>query len=128
MIDQEKVIMMTRLAAYEQREEKRDLEIGNYFRGDFICWELLKGLVFGSMAFLIGTGLLVFVNFETLLAMVYQIDWVEEGRKILKIYGVYMGVVLIGTYIASVYRFGKARKGLREYFKGLGKLQEADRL
>ena len=36
MINEEKVIMMTKLASYESGEGKKDISILNYFRNDYI--------------------------------------------------------------------------------------------
>ncbi len=122
MIDTERVRIMTQLASYEKREEKRAQNTGNFFRGDYIGWELLKSFICGTLAFMIVVGILLFSDFETLLQDIYQIDLLEHGKRVLKIYCIYMGVFLAGTYVASAYRFSKARKSLRTYFKGLKKL------
>ena len=34
MLNEERIIMMTRMAAYESGEGKKDGAIGSYFRGD----------------------------------------------------------------------------------------------
>ncbi len=119
MVDPGKVRVMTKLASYEKREERRAQNAGNFFRGDYIGWELLKSFICGTLAFLVAAGLLIFSDFETLLQDIYQIDLLEHGKRILKIYCIYMSVFLVGTYIASAYRFSKARKSLRNYYKGL---------
>ena len=45
MINEEKVILMTRLASYEKREGKNNMAIGKYFRGDFVSLHLLKAVI-----------------------------------------------------------------------------------
>mgnify|MGYP000572594832 CR=1 FL=1 len=36
MINEDKVILMTKLAAYEQHEKKKNMAVGNYFRSDYM--------------------------------------------------------------------------------------------
>ncbi len=122
MVDPERVMLMTRLAAFEKREEKRALAAGGFFHGDFIAWELLKGLVCGTLAFLVGFSLIIFANFDILLQEVYEMDLVEKGWEILRIYVIYIVILEIGTYISAVLRFKKARKSLRAYYQGLTRL------
>lgn len=42
MINEEKVILMTKLASYESNEGKKNIRIVNYFRGDYIGFQVLK--------------------------------------------------------------------------------------
>ena len=53
MISEQRVKLMTRLAAYEQKEGKKNEEIGSYFRGDYISFQILKSVIYGTMAFLL---------------------------------------------------------------------------
>ena len=124
MIDPEKVMLMTRLAAFEKREEKKALSAGGFFQADFTAWELLKAFVCGTIAFLVVLGLIVFANFDLLLQEVYEMDLVEKGWELLRIYVIYMIILVLGTYLSAVLRFRKARKSLRAYYQGLRRLGE----
>ena len=42
MINEEKVAVMTRMAAYETGEGKKDIAVCGYFRSDYIGFQLLK--------------------------------------------------------------------------------------
>ena len=41
MLNEEKVVLMTKLAAYEQHRGKKDTKIRRYFRGDFLLMQML---------------------------------------------------------------------------------------
>ena len=56
MVDETKVRVMTRLAAYEEGTGKKYLPIGQYFRTDYIFMQLLKSFVYGTLAFAIVVG------------------------------------------------------------------------
>ena len=53
MLDKNKIILMTALSVYEEKDGKNDLSINNYFRGDYIGFEVLKGALYGTVAFAI---------------------------------------------------------------------------
>ena len=53
MVDQEKVILMSRLASYEKNEGKKNEAIGRFFRGDYIGWQVLGSIVCGTICFMI---------------------------------------------------------------------------
>ena len=42
MINEEKVILMTRASLYEEKQKKKALKISKYFRHDYISLQLLK--------------------------------------------------------------------------------------
>lgn len=52
MLNEEKVIMMTKLAAFEKREGKKNLSIVNYFRNDYIGFQVLKSVIASTISFL----------------------------------------------------------------------------
>ena len=45
MVNEDKVKLMTRLASYESGEGKKDIAILNYFRGDYIGFQVLKSII-----------------------------------------------------------------------------------
>lgn len=42
MLNEEKVILMTQMASYEENEGKKNMAIGRYFRSDYIAIQVLK--------------------------------------------------------------------------------------
>ena len=122
MVDETKVRVMTRLAAYEEGTGKKYLPIGQYFRTDFIFMQLLKSFVYGTLAFAVVVGLLAFINFEAFLEGIYDIDLVGYITHLGKTYVILMALYLIPTYIWSVYKFSKAKKSLNSYISVMDKL------
>ena len=45
MLSEEKIIRMTKLAAFEKREGKKNLNIVNYYRNDYIGFQVLKSII-----------------------------------------------------------------------------------
>ena len=40
MLNEEKIILMTQMASYEENEGKKNMAIGRYFRSDYIAIQL----------------------------------------------------------------------------------------
>ena len=54
MLNEERVILMTKMASYEENEGKKNVNIGNYFRGDYIAIQVLKSIFCATIAYAIG--------------------------------------------------------------------------
>lgn len=65
MLNEERVILMTKMASYEEGEGKRNMSLGRYFRGDYISIQLLRAFFSSTIAYLLGFGLYVLYDFET---------------------------------------------------------------
>ena len=122
MINEEKVILMTKLASYETHEGKRDMAILNYFRGDYIGFQLLKSIISATLSFFILFAVYLFYNFEELMQDIYKMDLLGFGKSVVILYLCSVGGYGIISYILYAIRYARARKGLRSYHSNLRKL------
>lgn len=122
MVNEERVILMTRMASYEAGEGRKNIKIGDYFRADYLSKQLLKSLIFSTISFVIGLVLYVLYNFDFLLENVYKIDLLALGKKMLTGYIVLVVVYGLITYIVYAFRYRNARKNLKTYYGNLKKL------
>ncbi|MBQ7776771.1 MAG: hypothetical protein IJ379_12705 [Lachnospiraceae bacterium] len=122
MLNGERIILMTKLASYEQNEGKKSMAIGKYFRGDYITLHLLKAVISSTIAFFIGLGLYILYNVEELLENLYNMDFLLFARNIISVYVVFVVGYSCLTYIIFTYRYAKARKSIRRYYNTLKKL------
>ena len=123
MISEQRVKLMTRLAAYEQKEGQKNEEIGSYFRDDYISFQLLKSVIYATVAFLLIVGLFVLYDSELFMSDIYKIDILEYAKKLLIYYLGFTGVYVLISYIVYAIRYRKAKKRLRVYFNNLKRLQ-----
>jgi len=122
MLNEERVILMTHMASYEQNEGKKNVNIGNYFRADYISIQVLKSIVCATIAFAMVFALFLFYDFENFMQDIYKVDLLSFALKVLKWYAgtvVVYGVISYGIYS---YRYAKARKSLKNYYHNLKKL------
>lgn len=116
MIHEERVILMSKLQAYEDSDGKRDIATANYFRGDYIGLQMLKSVVYMTIAAAVFYAGYVFYNLESFLNNIYEIDWIEYAKMLLTRYLVLViGYALI-TYLIYAYRYTKAQKNLKKYY------------
>lgn len=123
MISEQRVKLMTRLAAYEQKEGKENEEIGSYFRGDYISLQILKSVISATMAFILIVALFVFYDSELFLSDIYKIDILEYVKKLIMYYFAFTGVYVLISYVVYAIRYRKAKKRLKVYFNNLKRLQ-----
>lgn len=122
MLNEERVILMTKMASYEEGEGKKSMSLGRYFRGDYISIQLLRAFFCGTIAYLLGFGLYVLYDFETLIADIYKMDLFVFAQNIIIWYAVFVVGYCIITYAICAYRYARAKKSLKLYYHNLKKL------
>ncbi len=122
MLNEERIKLMTKMASYEANEGKRNMAIGNYFRGDYISVQVIKSILHATIAFFIVFALFVFYDLELLMADIYKMDLLDLGKTIIIYYLVFVVIYAVISYAVYAYRYAKARKSLKIYYNNLKKL------
>lgn len=122
MLNEEKIKLMTRMAAYEENEGKRSMQIGNYFRSDYIGLQVMKSVISATIAFAIVIAMYIFYDFESVMKEIYQVDLLATGKQILIAYVMFVGIYAVITYMIYAYRYTKAKKSLKKYYTHLTEL------
>ncbi|MDD6811971.1 MAG: hypothetical protein PUD93_08915 [Lachnospiraceae bacterium] len=122
MLNEERVILMTKLASYEANEGKKNIAIGNYFRGDYIGWQVLKSIISATIAFVVVFAMYIFYDFEVFMMDIYKMDLLEFGKNVLILYAAVVGGYAVISYIVYAYRYNRAKKSLKLYYMNLKKL------
>jgi hypothetical protein len=122
MLNEERVILMTKMASYEEGEGKRNMSLGRYFRGDYISIQLLRAFFSSTIAYLLGFGLYVLYDFETLIADIYKMDLFVFAKNIIMWYAIFVVGYCVITYAICAYRYAQAKKSLKLYYHNLKKL------
>ena len=122
MLNEERVILMTKLASYEQKKGKKNIRINKYFRSDYLVMQMLKTLLCTTIAYVLMTGLYLLYHFEELTENLYQMDLIGFVKQIVMLYGVFLVVSCVITYLVYSYRYVKARKSLKQFMNNLKKL------
>lgn len=124
MLNEKRIILMTKMASYEANEGRKNVAIGSYFRSDYIGWQVLKSIISASLAFIVVFGMYIFYDFEVFMTDIYKMDLLEFAKYILKQYLWTVGVYAVISYIVYTLRYGRAVKSLRLYQMNLRRLSE----
>lgn len=125
MVNENKVILMTKLASYEAHEGKKYLAIGRYFRSDYISLQLLKSLISGTLAFLVAVGMSVLYDMEAFMKNFYQTsDMIQLIKEMGIKYLILMGIYMLISYVVAAYQYNRSRQSLKTYYGNLKKLSK----
>lgn len=122
MLNEERIRIMTRTAAYEEHEGKKNMAICSYFQADYLELHMIEALFYSTIAFLLVAGMTLYYRMETFLQDVYKMDLLQMGKDILKYYVIFIAVNVVISYIVYAIRYSRAKKSLKRYYGNLKKL------
>ena len=122
MLNEERIILMTQMAAYEEGEGKRNVKIGNYFRSDYIAVQVLKAIICAALAFAVGFGIYMLCNYEMLMQELYNMDLFAFAKQVLIYFCAAVAGYAVLIYVVCTWRYAKAKKSLKCYYHNLKKL------
>lgn len=115
MLRKDKIILMTAVAVYEDGEGKDDLAINGYFRGDYMGFEVLKGAIYGTIAFALAFALYMLYDLETFMVEFYKMDIVAFAQDVLKKYLIFLAIYMVISFFVALYKHNKAKKHIENY-------------
>jgi uncharacterized membrane protein YciS (DUF1049 family) len=124
MVNEEKVILMTRLAIYEQSSGKEDLEKAKYFKSDYVKYNCLKTLVSTTVLFCVIAASYVYYNVGDIIENLVDMDYLSIAYKLLLIYGISCLAFMLFAWLIYTVRYYKAKPKLIKYNQNLKKLIE----
>lgn len=122
MLDKNKIILMTAISVYEEKDGKNDLSINGYFRGDYIGFEILKGALYGTVAFVIVFAMYMLYDLEQFMVDFYKMDIVQFAEDVLEKYLIFLVIYMIVSYLVAIIRFYLSKKHIIKYREALKKL------
>lgn len=124
MLNTERIRLMTRLAAYEQKEGKEDLKMCQYYRRDYVELEMIKTFISSTIAYVIIILLQIFYELQELQKTLYQIDYMEYVEGIWVRYVVFVIIYQIIAWIVYNLRYTKGNKRKKLYHTRLKKVEK----
>lgn len=124
MLNNEKVVLMTKLAIYEQGEGKKTIPVSKYYKGDYIGMRLLSSFIYANVAFVIGFALWFCMNGTRFLEDMTNFGMVKVIQPVVIVYVSFTVVYLIVSYIFYTYTFKSTRRSLKKYNKRLEQLHK----
>lgn len=125
MLNIEKVKSMTKAAAYESGPEKKNIEISDYFRTDYLGLHMVKSGIAYAASFVIIAGIWFMGKTEDIMLMLTKADYLESLIKTLIILFVAgLAAYEILVYIYYSYKYAKAKKSVKGYHSHLKQIHK----
>lgn len=122
MLNEERIRLMTRMAVYEKGEHKKNKKVIGFFKSDYVSMQMLKSVIASTAAFAILFALYILYDFEVFMKDIYQMDMFDFAKSVILIYVIFLGVVLLFTYVVSLYRYNRALQSTKIYYSNLKRL------
>lgn len=129
MVNMERIKHQSQIAFYEQKEEKKNRGIGQYYRSDFIGKEIIRSIFTGTIAYVVMAALWVMGNIDAILDSVNDLSIVQTVFVMILIYIGFIVVYLFVTYIVYAFRYTKGKKKMDDYkghLKALNQMYERE--
>lgn len=119
MINEEKIKLMTKMAAFEEGKGKESISICEYYRSDYISLNFVKTLLVSIIIYCASLVLFAIFNMDTLIENLNVINW----KLCIIIAVVLYAVLLIGlevlTYVIASRKYKKAHRDVYSFQKEL---------
>lgn len=115
MLNEEKIRLMTKAAAFEAGEGKKALTMNKYFRGDYISINLLASWISFTIAFIICVAAWAFYHMEELMENINTMDLPAMGKRFVFLYLGLLAVYQLIHYVIYHIRYQKNRRRLAVY-------------
>ena len=122
MVNEQRLHSMIKIAKFDANDGKSCKPIIQYARKDYVALQLLKSFVIGTIAFFIMLGLWVLYSMETLMKQINNMDLIQSAITLGILYGVFMVIYLLATYIIFNVKYTYGRKKVKKYYAGLKKI------
>ena len=113
MINEKKVAVMTRMAAYEAGRGKKDREICSFFRSDYVGFQLLKTWIAVTIAFCILTAIWLLYRIDEITSIFYAMGtdaMLALGKDVLIAYVILCAAYLSASWLIAHVAYGKAHR------------------
>ena len=117
MLNEERVILMTRMEAYAESEGKKNMQIGRYFRSDYISLQVLKSVISATIVYVLIFGLYILYHLEEFLQDIYKMDLMKVGKNLLLYYVIFTAANGLITYTVYSFRYSRAKRSLKKYYR-----------
>ncbi len=115
---------MTKMAAYESRQGKKDMTVNDFFRGDYISFQILKSALYATIGFGLVVVMYILYDLEGFLTDFYRMDVAQFVRDIAVKYAAVLVIYCLISYFVYAYRYGKAKKHMKKYLSRLKELEK----
>ena len=124
MINEDRVKRIYKIALYEEKEEKENRQVKQYYKSDYIGKEIIKSFFTGSIAYVVMTVLWVMGNWSEILRQINNLEIIETIKNILILYAIFLVLYLVVTGMVYAVRYKSCKEQSDGYVKQLKRLYQ----
>lgn len=122
MLNEEKIRLMAKAAAYEAHKGKKAISVNHFFCGDYISINLIWGVISYTITYGLCLALWALYRLEYLMDNIHKMDLMAFGKKLVMIYAVGLAAYMAVIYFYYSWRYRKNRKSLSGYYQLLKRI------
>lgn len=122
MVSEKKVRLMIRLADYEQKQGKKDLQCVEYYKADYIRLQVIKTVACVTAALILIVGLVCMYHFEYILENALALNYKSIGGILILVYILMLSLFIGITMKMASLRYDEAKKKVKIYYQTLNEL------
>ena len=122
MIDEKKVMLMTRMASYESNEGREDLKISAYYRSDYVGLHIVYAVIWATIGYGCLAALAVICMFDKLMDSMSMNVMVGLGIAVIIGYIITLIIYAAITYVIYNRKHQRARMRVKKYNHDLARL------
>ncbi len=115
MINEERIKQLNKIALYDQNEEKKNRQIGQYYKSDYVGKELIKSFFTGTLAFVCFAILWLLVSWDDVLESINNLEIVDTALNMIVYYLIFLVIYLFATYVVYSTRYEAGKKKLKQH-------------
>lgn len=124
MLNEERIRLMTKMASYEEGEGKEYMPVKQYYRKDYVSYEMIKTLLTSTISFGILFLCWMIYRMEDMTELLSGKGLTELGISILFRYIVFVVIYQVIAYAVYTRRYTKATASVKAYYSILKKVQK----
>lgn len=125
MLNEERIRLMTRMAAFEQGEGQENLKMSQYYRKDYVGIQMIKTFICSTAAFGILFLLQIFYEMDAWIEEFYRMDLMQLGLSVFIKYIIFTLAYQVIAYVVYSLRYKKGHRSVRQYQARLKKVMKS---
>lgn len=124
MLDRERIKLMTKLASFEQKEDRQVFRVNSYMKSDYVTLHVIYTLFATGLAFLLNWAVIIAARYNYVLGNL-------NNSNIVKMAGFFLGSLVIVelvfgiiAYVFYTLRYKKCKSKMNTYIRHLKKLEQ----
>lgn len=115
MLNEERICIMTQMASYEAGEGKEDMPVKQYYRKDYVSYQMIRTFLSSTISFCILFFFWMVYSMDTIMERLVKMDLIQFGIFILILYAIFVVIYQVIAVVVYNRKYTRATAGMRKY-------------